>query len=84
MTKISNIADALGRKEIAKMVGVSEQMVYNRVSQGKFPASWLCVIKGMCEVSGLEGPDLAAFNFKAALVDVPKSTSSEAAQGDPE
>lgn len=65
MTSTSTIADALGRKVIAKAVGVGDTAVSNAVVRGKFPPSWFIAISNMAAAKGIEcPPDL--FGMKTA------------------
>lgn len=68
MTDISKLAKAIGYKRIAEGVGVSDQMVYNRVSIGTFPASWFAVISDLSAALDLGIPDRATFNFKTSML----------------
>lgn len=50
------IADALGRKNIADALKVGPTAVSNAVVRGAFPASWYVTIAFMCEKEGLPCP----------------------------
>lgn len=63
MQTASDVADILGRKEIAQRVGVGLTAVSAAVSEGKFRASWYLEIKALGEEKGVEIPD-ALFTFK--------------------
>lgn len=67
MNTTVKIANKLGRQEIASRIGVTKQMVYNRTSEGKYPAKWYAIILSMCAERGMEAPDIEAFSF-----DLPK------------
>lgn len=56
MSTVSNICDALGRREIAAAVGVKPAAVSNAVFQGRFPAKWFIVLSEMCEAAGIDCP----------------------------
>lgn len=50
------IADALGRKTIAKAVGVRVTAVSNAVVKGKFPPSWFIAVSEIAHGRGVECP----------------------------
>jgi len=62
MIKISDICDALGRKEMGARLGVSKAAIGNAVSDGKFPSRWYKVISHMCADADIECP-MSLFNF---------------------
>ena len=62
MSKVSDICDVLGRKEIGQRLGVRKAAIANAVADGRFPSRWYKVISRMCEDSGIDCP-LNAFNF---------------------
>jgi len=64
-TTVSDLCDALGRKEIAARLEVGAAAVSNASSDGLFPAGWYAVIREMCQESGLNCPD-TLFNFRPA------------------
>ncbi|PVZ45158.1 hypothetical protein DD556_17935 [Phaeobacter sp. JL2872] len=54
MMNVTQIADAIGRKEIADTVSVRPTAVSNAIARGAFPASWYLSIKVLCEARGLK------------------------------
>lgn len=72
MEKISDICDALGRKEMGLRLGVSKAAIANAVSDGKFPARWYSVISAMCAEVGVDCSE-TLFGF------IPVSTPEDAA-----
>lgn len=73
-TIVATICDALGRKTVAERLGVRPTAVSNAVTDGRFPARWFPVVRGMCEERGLDCPE-NAFNFKT-----PESVTTENAE----
>jgi hypothetical protein len=61
MTTAQEIADALGRDEIAARVGVRRSAVDQAVRSGKLPAAWYMALKAMAKRKPLPP---AAFSFK--------------------
>lgn len=59
---VSEICDALGRREIAIRIGRGVTAVSNAASQGKFPAAWYVVLTEMCAEQGIDCP-LTLFRF---------------------
>ena len=53
MMNVSQIADVIGRKEIADTVSVGPTAVSNAIARGAFPASWYLSIKVLCEARGV-------------------------------
>ncbi len=62
MSKISDICDALGRKEMGRRLGVSKAAIANAVADGKFPSRWYKIISRMCADAEIECP-MRLFNF---------------------
>jgi hypothetical protein len=76
MSTPSNIADALGRSQMAEALGVGKTAVSNAVVRGKFPPSWFLVISRMA--AGLEIPcPPSAFGMVTPKEDNPQSTDCE-------
>lgn len=66
MIKTSDLADALGRGEISKAVGVGATAVSNAVVAGRFPSSWYGAVKALADEKGVDCPmDLFAMRFAA-------------------
>ena len=63
--KSHDLADALGRKNIADAVGVGPSAVSNAVVRGSFPASWYLAMAGLAAKAGAECPP-ALFGMRAA------------------
>ena len=59
------LADALGRKNIADAVGVGATAVSNAVVRGSFPASWYLAMAGLAAKAGTECPP-ALFGMRAS------------------
>jgi len=57
------IANALGRKNMAFVLGVGMTTISAAVSDGKFPASWYLTIKALGAKSDVKVPD-TLFSFK--------------------
>lgn len=62
MSKISDICDTLGRKEMGHRLGVSRAAIANAVADEKFPSRWYMVISRMCTDANIECP-MVLFNF---------------------
>jgi hypothetical protein len=78
MVTVSEICDALGRKEIERQLGVSKAAVSNAVSKGFFAASWYAVISDMCGYQGIACPnDLFSFKLVEASPDMPEFSKME-------
>jgi hypothetical protein len=56
MSRHSQIADALGRADMADALGVGKTAVSNAVVRKRFPATWFLVLSDMCAGKGLECP----------------------------
>jgi len=52
----SQLADAIGRKQMAKLLGVGDTAVSNAVVRGWFPSSWFLVCKDLAKQVGAECP----------------------------
>ena len=66
MNSTSDLADALGRKEMAKALGVGLTAVSNAVVNGQFPAAWFDTLEAMAQARGVDCPrDL--FGFRRAF-----------------
>lgn len=75
MNTVSEICDALGRREIAAAVGVKPTAVSNAVFQGRFPAKWFIVVSEMCNLADIECPaELFAFTSSSAKSDEDSSS----------
>ncbi len=68
MMTVSDICDAIGRKELMIRLDVSKSAVSNSVADGVFPSSWYGVIKTMCADRGLECPQ-SLFNFRKSATE---------------
>lgn len=60
------IADAIGRKEMAEALGIGLTAVSNRVVEGKFPPSWFVIVKSLCDEKDIECPE-SLFGMKRIL-----------------
>lgn len=58
------LADALGRKEMAEALDVGASAVSNHVVMGVFPPSWYLVCNSLAAVKGVNCP-LGLFAFKS-------------------
>ena len=56
MISTIEIAERVGRRNIARAVGVGGTAVSNAVVQGSFPSSWYAAILHLCEPLGIECP----------------------------
>jgi hypothetical protein len=64
MQTVDKIAEKLGRKRLAELVGVGKAAVTNATTEGTFPASWYVIVSGECDRLGIECPK-SAFSFKS-------------------
>ena len=65
MMKANDLAEALGRKNMADALGIGATAISNAVVRGSFPASWFMACKSLADRIGTEcPPDL--FNFVEA------------------
>lgn len=77
MTTASQLADAIGRKEMADALGVGPTAVSNAVVRGEFPASWFLLVKSLADQAGHHcPPDL----FKMRLPTSPNVDATAARQ----
>lgn len=53
----ASLCDALGRKDLARHLGLGVTSVSNAVAAGVFPASWYLVVRFLCDCSGIECPN---------------------------
>lgn len=60
---VEKILRAIGRRQLATALGVSESTVRNAESDGRMPAAWYAMVQQM---SGLKHPPHDAFSFRAA------------------
>jgi DNA-binding Xre family transcriptional regulator len=72
------ICNSLGRRELAKRIGVTKTAVSNAAVDGKFPARWFVVVSAMCAEQGLECPQ-DAFSFVEDIAANPPSQKDAAA-----
>ena len=56
MMTVSELADALGRKQIAEAVGVNASAVSNALARGGFPATWYESMSKLAKLRGIECP----------------------------
>ena len=56
MMTASELADALGRKNIAAAAGVGMTAVSNAVVRGAFPAAWFIVVSNLARQQGADCP----------------------------
>lgn len=63
MNSATNIADALGRKQIADALGLGKPAVSNAVAAGVFPAAWFRKVSQLCAASGVDCP-MDAFSWR--------------------
>lgn len=68
MNTASQLAQAIGRKNIEKAVGVGSTAVSNAVARGWFPATWFIVMSGMADKVGEQCPP-ELFKMRAAIDD---------------
>lgn len=61
----ADLADRVGRREIADAVGVGLTAVSNAVVRGSFPSSWFFAVKSICDSKDIECPP-ALFSMKRA------------------
>ncbi|TNJ48095.1 hypothetical protein FGE21_02195 [Phaeobacter sp. B1627] len=54
MMNVTQIADLIGRKEIADMICVGPTAVSNAIARGAFPASWYLGIRTLCDARNVE------------------------------
>lgn len=78
MVTVEHICDAVGRAEMARVLGVRKQAISNAVADGRFPAKWFSVVRDMCVHRGVECPE-GLFNFaQPAAVNVSDEASADA------
>ena len=67
MDKITalQLADAIGRKQMAEYLDVGATAVSNAVVRGWFPSSWFLVCKDLAEQAGINCPP-ALFKMREA------------------
>lgn len=56
MMTASELADAIGRKNIADAAKVGPTAVSNAVVRGWFPATWFIVVSNLAEQAGVDCP----------------------------
>lgn len=56
MMTVSELADRIGRKQIASAAGVGLTAVSNAVVRGSFPATWFIVVSDLARVAGIDCP----------------------------
>lgn len=56
MTTSIELANAVGRKEMADALGVGLTAVSNAVVRGWFPSSWFLVVKSLADALGHDCP----------------------------
>lgn len=56
MMTASELADAIGRKNIADAAKVGPTAVSNAVVRGWFPATWFIVVSNLADRAGVECP----------------------------
>lgn len=56
MMTVSELADRIGRKNIAEAAGVGLTAVSNAVVRGSFPATWFIVVSDLAAKVGAECP----------------------------
>ena len=65
MVTTHEVADALGRKEMAARIGVGLTAISAAVCDGKFRPAWYMTIRQMAAEKGVDVPD-DLFRWKAA------------------
>lgn len=70
MMTVSDICEAIGRKELMSRLDVTKSAVSNSVSDGVFPSSWYGVIENMCAERGLDCPQ-SLFKFRKPAPETP-------------
>lgn len=68
MNTASDIADQLGRKRLARALGVAKSAVSNATAAGVFPSSWYLVVSDLCAASGVDCP-MRVFSWREAKTD---------------
>lgn len=77
MTTTHDIADALGRKEMADALGVLPTAVSNAVVRGWFPSSWFLAVKYLADNKGQScPPELFKMRRAVSLERSPKGASA--------
>lgn len=64
MTTAPQLADAIGRKNIADALGVGLTAVSNAVVRGVFPSSWYLAVKSLADAGGHKCPP-ELFNMRS-------------------
>lgn len=75
MRKISDICDALGRKEMGERLSVSRAAIANAVAEGRFPSRWFLVVSRMCAEAKIDC-SMEHFNFAEECAQDTSSKSS--------
>ena len=65
MNTVSNIAQQLGRKNMADRLHVGTAAISNALAFGKFPAAWYLVVSEMAADEGIECP-VCLFAFRSS------------------
>ena len=79
MSTASELADALGRKNIADALGVGLTAVSNAVVRGWFPSSWFLAVKAIADAVGHDCPPEL---FKMRIQNTPNVDAPAQDQGD--
>lgn len=53
---VGDLCDVIGRKVIARHIGVGLTQVSNAAVEGRFPAKWFDVIEKLCARRGVDCP----------------------------
>ena len=81
MITARDIADRLGRRNMADRLEVGETAVSNAVVRGWFPATWSYLLTQMCGEEGIECPP-ALFKMRGVSHDVDAGVDSAPATGE--
>jgi hypothetical protein len=80
MATVEQVCDAVGRAELARLLGVRKQAVSNAVADGRFPAKWFSVVRDLCASRGIDCPEsLFSFAQPVAATPVADGDASERA-----
>lgn len=51
------VCDVLGRRAMAKRLGVGVTQISNASVEGQFPARWFAILRDMCAEAGIDCPE---------------------------
>ncbi len=76
---VSTICDALGRKAVARRIGVGVTAVSNACTDNMFPAKWFAAVRQMCSEKEMDCPEVLFSFLPASTAPVPPMPQEDAA-----